>query len=545
MKRVAWIIGFLVVLAVVGYLARKQLLLAYVSWSVHHKHPVGPNQPVHWAPGPDQPPAKDRPPNIVVILADDLGFNDVSFFGGGTIKTPAIDTLAKAGVAFPRAYSAAPICAPSRAALLTSRYATRSGFEFTPTPNQMGTVLNMFAGEDGRTVQPKINQTALDAAADFDSQGLPASEVTLAKVLRERGYHTVHIGKWHLGSLKEFRPGARGFDESLMMEGCLYSPEHAPETLNARHPRDPIDATMWAGGQHAVSFNDGPWFAPIGYLTDYFTDEAVKVIAANRNRPFLLFLAHWAVHVPMQAAQEDYDAVAGIADHSSRVHAAMVRSLDRSVERVLAALKANGLEENTLVVFTSDNGGPDYVGLPDLNRPYRGWKLTMFEGGTHVAHFMRWPGHIKPGTTYDLPVSHLDIMPTAVAAAGGKMPSDRTIDGVDLMPYLLGRKPGRPHETLYWREGSYQAVLDRTWKLQTSQHPRKDWLFDLEKDPTEKNNLASRNPQKVAELQALLDRFNKAQAPPLWPSIAELPIYIDKTVNDPVTDTDEYIFWPN
>jgi uncharacterized sulfatase len=212
---------------------------------------------------------------------------------------------------------------------------------------------------------------------------------------------------------------------------------------------------------------------------------------------------------------------------------------------VLEALKRNGLEDNTLVVFTSDNGGPDYVGLPDLNRPFRGWKLTMFEGGTHVAHFMRWPGHIPAGSTFRAPVSHLDIMPTAVAAAGGAMPADRVIDGTDLMPYLTQGRQGRPHDVLYWREGYYQATRSGDWKMQVSQNPAKVWLYDLAADPTEKVNLAASSPARVAELQHRLDAWNREQAAPLWPSFAETPIYIDKTIDDPVTDADEYIYWPN
>lgn len=537
------------------YVCRKPLTLAYLSWAFNRKHPVAPNRPIAWAQGPTTPPVSPtangapRPPNIVVILADDLGYNDVSFYGGdvaGTnMKTPAIDSIGRDGAAFTLAYSGAPVCAPSRAAVLTGRYATRSGFEFTPTPKSMAQIFRIFGSDDQRPRKPIFDAAAADAAPEMDEEGLPSSEVTLAEVLKSRGYHTMHIGKWHLGGKAEFRPSSQGFDESLMLEGARYSPPGSPEILDSRHPADPLDVTLWRIGQYAVSFNDGPHFAPTGYLTDYFTDEAVKAIEQNRNRPFFLFLAHWAVHVPMQASQEDYDALPNIADHGLRVHAAMVRSLDRSVQRVLDALKRNGLDENTLVIFTSDNGGPDYVGLPALNKPFRGWKLTMFEGGTHVAHFIKWPGHIPPGLMFREPISHLDIMPTAVSAAGAAMPADRAIDGADLLPYLAARREGRPHDTLFWREGPYQAVLANGWKMHVSKRPEKLWLYDLRHDPTEKTNLADKNPGKVAELRQLLDTFNKGQAAPLWPYFSELPIYIDRTIDDPVTPDDEYIYWPN
>jgi uncharacterized sulfatase len=539
--------GILALVLVVAYAERRSIVLAGMAWKNEHDHPVAPNHPIAWAEGPAAPESGGaaRPPNIVVILADDLGYNDVSFYGGGVIPTPAIDSLGKDGVAFPVAYSAAPVCAPSRAAVLTSRYATRSGYEFTPTPKQMPRIFELFGDADQRPLKPILDKTIADHVPEIDEECLPGSEVTIAEVLKARGYHTAHIGKWHLGRKPGSSPNDQGFDESLLLEGSLYSPSGSPEKYNARHPRDPLDVTLWRLGQHAVSYNGGPRFAPRGYLTDYFTDEAVRVIEANKNRPFLLYLAHWAVHVPMQASAEDYDALPGIADHGLRVHAAMVRSLDRSVRRVLDALARNGLADNTLVVFTSDNGGPDYVGLRDLNKPYRGWKLTMFEGGTHVPHFMRWPGQIPAGSRFAEPVSHLDIMPTAVAAAGAAMPSDRVIDGTDLMPYLQQRKAGRPHDVLYWREGSYQAVRAGDWKLQVSRHPSVRWLYDLRADPTERRNLAASSPQKQEELERLLDAWNRQQAAPLWPSFAELPIYIDRTIDDPVSDGDEYVYWPN
>ena len=355
----------------------------------------------------------------------------------------------------------------------------------------------------------------------------------------------MHIGKWHLGGTPELRPQNQGFDESLFMESGLYMREDDPQVVNSKQDFDPIDKFLWPNMRYAASYNGGDWFEPRGYLTDYYTDEAVNSIHANRNRPFFLYLAHWAVHTPLQAAKSDYDALAEISDHRERVYAAMVRALDRSVGRVVQALKDEGLEDNTLIVFTSDNGAPNYIGLPEVNKPYRGWKLTYFEGGMHVPYAAKWPGHIPAGSVYGPPVSSLDILPTAAAAAGAALPADRPIDGVDLMPYLLGRNGSPAHEVLFWRDGSYQVVIARGWKLQRAQRPDKAWLYHLEVDPTEQTNLAGKEPAKLAELAALLDAHNKEMKEPAWPSFLEMPVAVDKTLDQPESPDDEYVYWQN
>ena len=364
-------------------------------------------------------------------------------------------------------------------------------------------------------------------------------------MLKTRGYHNVHIGKWHLGDGPEFGANAQGFDESLLLASALHMAEDDPGVVNAKIEFDPIDKFLWARMQHAASFNGGPMFKPPGYLSDYYTDEAVKVIEANRNRPFFLYLAHWGVHTPLQATKADYDALPQIEDHTLRVYAAMVRALDRSVGRVMAALEAQGIADNTIVIFSSDNGGPGYIGLPELNKPYRGWKLTFFEGGIRVPFMVSWPRAIAPGQRFDAPVSHLDLMPTLAAAAGAAAPSDRIIDGANLLPYLTGAPPkDRPHETLFWQDGYYLAVRQGDWKLQTSTRPNKDWLYDLSTDPTEQRNLAQQRPDKVAELKALLAEHRAGWSGPLYPFVGEMPVMIDKTLADPATAEDEYVYWP-
>ncbi len=286
-------------------------------------------------------------------------------------------------------------------------------------------------------------------------------------------------------------------------------------------------------------------FEPKGYLADYYTDEAIKVIRANRSRPFFLNLAHWGVHTPLQATREDYDAVGNIEPHRLRVYAAMVRALDRSVGRISDALKAEGLADNTLVVFTSDNGGAPYIGLPKINAPYRGWKLTLFEGGLRVPLIMTWPGRIPAGRGGGSSRPHRPH-PTLAAAAGAATPAGVDLDGVNLLPNAVGDpSAGRPHETLFWQSGGYRAVRHGDWKLQVTTRPDKNRLFNLSDDPTEQTDLSSSRPDKLAELLALLDAHQATARAPLYPYTVEATVAVDKSLAEPVTSGDDIIYWPN
>ncbi|MDP3116372.1 MAG: sulfatase-like hydrolase/transferase, partial [Phenylobacterium sp.] len=409
----------------------------------------------------------------------------------------------------------------------------------------MTRILEMFYNDGSRPHPMLRDAEAAKRTPPMVEQGLPGNEITLAEVLKARGYHTVHIGKWHLGDTEEFNANAQGFDESLLMASGLYLPEDHPDVVNAKVDFDPIDRFLWARMQAAAKFNGGPMFAPRGYLTDYYTEESVKVIEANRNRPFLLYLAHWGIHTPLQATRADYDALPEIKDHRLRVYGAMMLALDRSVGKIMEALEAQGLADNTIVVFTSDNGGAGYIGLPEVNAPYRGWKLTFFEGGLRVPMFMSWPDRIAPGTVMSDPVHHIDLMPTLAAAAAAATPKDRIIDGIDLLPWLSGARPAQaPHDTLFWQSGYYRAVLHKGWKLQTSDRPKKDWLYNLVADPTEQTNLAEANPQKVAELKALLAAHQAAGRGALFPNVGSVPVTVDKTLEEPATKADEFVYWP-
>jgi len=533
----------------VVYLWGVQIALALVGVTVDLRMPVGPNQDLVWSSGPDplgRPPG-ERPPNIVLILADDLGWNDLSFGGGGvaggTVPTPNIDSIAAEGVSFTNGYAANGTCAPSRAALMSGRYGTRFGFEFTPTPPGMMQLAPLQPRMPGRLRGPIVVEGA--EAVPYEEMGMPASEITLAELVAERGYHTVHIGKWHLGRAQGMAPHDQGFAESLLMASGLYLPEDHPDVVNAKQDFDPIDRFLWAAMRFAASFNGGPRFEPDGYLTDYYTQQAVEVIEANRDRPFFLYLAHWAPHTPLQATRADYEALSHIGLHRERVYAAMIRALDRGVGRVLEALERNGLDENTLLLFTSDNGGAGYIGLPDVNRPFRGWKITLFEGGIHVPFFARWPARIAPGTEVRAPVHHFDMYATAAAAAGAPLPDDRVIDGVDLVPFATGEAEGVPHEALFWRSGASRSALVGGWKLNVSDPPGRSWLFDLARDPTEQHDLSGERPEKLAELRAALAAHDAGQAEPAWPSQIMVPVNIDKDLSRPDAPDDEYIYWSN
>ncbi|MBT4264907.1 MAG: sulfatase-like hydrolase/transferase [Deltaproteobacteria bacterium] len=551
MKKLGIGLVVIVLLGIVVYTNQLAILMKVFPVINSYRNPVASNQEVVWSQGPETPvkPANQRPPNIIFILTDDMGFNDVSFTNGGaadgTLQTPHIDSIAKEGVIFTNGYASHATCAPSRASMLTGRYSTRFGFEYTPI-QKIGLTIFELMNKEVEPPQRKmiLHQEAVENYKPLDQMGMPNSEITIAEMLKEAGYYTAHIGKWHLGGVSPMRPIDQGFDDSLEMKGILYLPEDSPRVVNAKQDFDQIDKMVWASGRYAAGFNGGDDFEPRGYLTDYYTDEAVKVIEANKNRPFFLYLAHWGIHNPLQAKKEDYDALSHIKDHRLRVYAAMIRAVDRSVGRVMAALKDNGIDENTLIFFTSDNGGAGYLGLPDINKPYRGWKMTFLEGGTHVPFFARWPKAISPGTRFENPISHLDIFGTAAAAAGAAVPNDRRIDGVNLMPYINGDKKGDPHESIFWRTGHYQAVLNKGWKMMVSENPSKVWLFNLKEDPTEQHNIASRHPEKVAELRRLLNAHNAEQAESLWEAIGEMPNRPDKTAADPWVEGEEYFYWP-
>ncbi len=550
-----FVIAALVVIIALGSLAwfkRTDILLGIVKYRFAATD-VGPNRSIPWQKGPLAPSDDgEQSPNIILIVADDLGYNDISTFGGGLIETPNIDQLAAEGAVFTQSYSGASTCAPSRAMMMTGRYPTRTGFEFTPTPAGMGNVVSSISQQMNNNLPPSFYDQALEATQPaYELKGLPAEEVTVAETLKASGYYTAHLGKWHLGQDNGMAPHQQGFDDSLLMSSGLYLPEDDSNVVNAKLPFDPIDQFLWAAMTYANSFNSGDAdrFKPGGYLTDYWTDESVNVIKANKNRPFFLYLAHWGPHTPLQATREDYEAVGDIKPHRKRVYAGMVRAIDRSVGRILDTLAEEGLSDNTMVIFTSDNGGAGYIGIPEVNQPFRGWKITMFEGGLRVPMMIKWPSKIAAGTVVETPVAHIDVMPTIAAAAGASQPAGVVIDGLSTLPLMINQDAANwTRETLFWQNGHYQVVRHGDWKLQVNDRPTdglQHWLFDLAADPTEQQNLAASRPNIVKQLKDLLAEHRAESDGPLYLPSMQMPVMVDKTLAQGFVEGDEYIYTPN
>ena len=551
-KTLAIMVALIVVTASIGWFFRVEILLGVIEYR-YSSVEVSEPRDIPWQQGPSVSTTTnlERPPNIILIVADDLGYNDISTFGGGIVQTPSIDRLAKEGAVFNQSYSGASTCAPSRAMMMTGRYPTRTGFEFTPTPAGMGKAVSFISGGMDNNLPPGFYDEEMEAnQPPYQLKGLPPEEITIAETLKDSGYYTAHIGKWHLGNDNGMAPHEQGFDDSLLMTSGLYLPEDDLNVVNAKIPFDPIDKFLWKAMTYSNSFNsgDGNRFKPKGYLTDYWTDESINVIKANKNRPFFLYLAHWGPHTPLQATREDYEAVGDIRPHRKRVYAAMVRAIDRSVGRVLDTLDQEGLADNTLVMFTSDNGGAGYIGIPEVNQPFRGWKITMFEGGLRVPMMIKWPSKITAGTVVDTPVAHIDVMPTLAAAAASQSKATE-IDGVNILPLATSQGDQNwDRETLFWQNGHYQVVRHGDWKLQVNDRPTdglQHWLFDLAQDPTEQNNLAAVRQDKVNELKGLLVDHQANAVGALYPATTQMPVMVDKTLAESFEEGDEYVYTPN
>jgi arylsulfatase A-like enzyme len=417
-----------------------------------------------------------RRPNIIVILADDLGFADVGFQRCKDFATPYIDRLAHAGVRFTNAYVSHPFCSPTRAGLMTGRYQHRFGHENNPKydPN---------------------DQVA----------GLPTSEITIAQVLSDAGYITGQIGKWHLGAAPQFHPLKRGFKEQFGFIGGGHDYFKAEtDNPNAREYMIPIE-------------RNGKPVAEAEYLTDAFSREACAFVRLHDKDPFFLYLAYNSPHTPLQAPKAYLDRVADIQDPTRRSYAAMICAMDDGIGRLVATIETLKLENDTLIFFLSDNGGPTQVTRAD-NHPYRGEKGQVYDGGIHVPFVVKWPGHLNAGETYGSPIISLDIFSTAAALAGAKIPKDRPIDGVDLMPHLTGKGSPPPHDKLYWRTGGGKAFAVRqgNWKL--VKIGNRTELYDLEADIGESKNQATEKPEILSRLETARVSWNHQMVPPLFQS---------------------------
>ena len=458
-------------------------------------------------PGPTEEPA-GQPPNVVIMMADDLGWGDVGVNGGTVIQTPHIDALAAQGVLLTDGYVSAAVCSPSRAGLYTGKHQQRHGFEYN------------IAGRD-------------------TDMGMSTKESTIADMMREAGYATGLIGKWHLGKQKQHHPLSRGFDEYYgMLAGSSTYIDSRTEGVESWPERNA--PTVRSEGN---AIYDG--FEPVEveeYITDVFREKAVDFIERHQDERFFLMLTPNAPHTPLQATKQYLDRYRHIEDDSARIYSAMVAAVDDYVGAVAAKLRETGLEENTLFVFLSDNGCAGYVVERCSNGPLRGNKRYYWEGGIRIPFIAKWPASLPKGIKYTEPVISLDLYATVAAAIG----SDATAqDSVNLLPHLRGNSQDAPHEYLFWRAKPNIAVRKGHWKLwkvnksdltfdavtdeaarrlpmqawpQDSPHGQMTLLYDLSADLGEATNVAGGHPDVVAELEAALNSWNASLGESTWPA---------------------------
>lgn len=454
--------------------------------------------------------AAERQPNIIVLLADDLGYGELGCQGNEQIPTPNIDSIAAHGTRFTAGYVAGPNCSPSRAGFLTGRIPTRFGYEFNP----------------------------IGARNEDPDAGLPPREVTIAEALHDAGYTTGLIGKWHQGGAAKYHPCRHGFDEffGFTHEGHYFvPPPYKGVTTMLRRRTLPGGVTGQWVGKKGLLYTDhmghnepdydannpiirgGQPVAEQEYLTDAFTREAVDFIDRHDDKPFFLYVAYNAVHSPLQASDKYMRKFEDIDNVHRRIFAGMLANLDDSVGSILTQLRRSELEDDTLIFFLSDNGGPTRE-LTSSNLPLRGEKGQMYEGAIRVPFMVQWNKKIPAKQVYDFPVSAMDIFATATAAAQAKPPAK--VEGVNLLPYLNGTNSDRPHDTMFWRQGRRTALRHLDWKIirmSNRRGPEANWeLYDLSKDIEEASDLAADEPERLAELVKMWTTLNGQMAAPLF-----------------------------
>ena len=448
-----------------------------------------------------EPPEPARPPNIIVILADDLGYADISTYGD-RVSTPNIDRIGREGAIFEQGYVTTPVCAPSRAALTTGRYQQRYGFEYNARES---------------TEVPDV--------------GLIAGELTIADHLKRAGYATGLVGKWHLGFKDEHYPTQRGFDEffghisggtryvNVLSEGVL-SMADTPDLrttgvlVRGTEPLSPPNRTR---GNRIVEGPDKTVREVAEYMTDVFGEKSVDFIRRHKDKPFFLYSAFNAPHSPFQVTQKYYDRFPDEENELLRIYFGMISALDDAVGRILETLDEHGLVENTLVAFLADNGCAGYFAGLCSCEPLSGGKGTYYEGGVRVPFLMRWPQAIEAGSRVTIPVSTLDILPTAIAASGQAAPADLTLDGRNLLPLFEEDGGEVQHDRLVWR--NYPSIAVRRGDMKLIK-PHLDeplgFLYDLSEDAREQNDLAGERPEVIESLEEELEDWGLITTEPLW-----------------------------
>ena len=475
--------------------------------------------------------AQPTPLNIILIIADDLGYSDLASYGNTSIHTPNIDGLGTDGFRFTRAYVSAPICSPSRMGIMTGRYQNRFGSEYMPyeqfDPHFLANLRKHYFAL--RKLDPGLKELhpRLTLNRSKYVTGLPPTEITLAQLLQQHGYATGLVGKWNLGEDSGSHPWQRGYDYSYYFDAALtryvddsvdtnrYVIQHLPWAFS--------ELPAWMPRSGSTVIREGPDIVnDTGYLTFSLARKAAGFIQHNKEHPFFLTLTFNAPHDPFQAPRAWFDRLTDVNDRIRRVYYAMIEALDDAVCQVLKKLKETGLDDHTMILFISDNGGATYTRATD-NAPLRGGKCTHFEGGLLVPFFIKYPG-ITKDHIYDKPVSALDIFSTIAAATHTPLPASHPYDGVDLLPYLT-TDSGTPHTRLYWRSGYSAAIRDSSWKLYINGKDHQTLLFDLATDIAENNDLSAAHPAKVKYLLRLLQEWEKTQTvKPAWPSASDVII---------------------
>jgi arylsulfatase A-like enzyme len=465
----------------------------------------------------------DTLPNIVLILVDDLGLYDMSFYGGDKVETPHMDGIGRSGAAFNQAYVAAPMCSASRAAILTGRYPQRFGFEFQMHDRYLKNRLEylgfkLFIASDLWRPKP---MGKVPRKTDIERQGLPPSEISIADMLKARGYATAIIGKWHTGSHPANLPVNFGFDYQygFFDAHSLYAPEGTMGITDQRITDDFTDQYNWKRGRKNTNgiFRNYESIEEKEHLTDAITRESIAFIRQHKEGPFFLFAAYNAPHTPLQAPDEYVALFKDEPDPVKRVYYAMIKQLDDAIGRLLGELGRQEILENTLVIFLSDNGGATYTYTTDNGR-LRGGKITDFEGGTRVPFFISWPGKIGSGSLLRSPVSAMDIYPTIAAAAGCPLPTARQIDGKDLQLYINNDSMA-PHSELFWQRGDSRAMRSGDWKVIWNAETGDTLMFNISDDPNEINDLFELKKGLATDLISKHDNWSETLHKPLWPPV--------------------------
>ena len=475
-----------------------------------------------------------RRPNVIVMMADDLGKAEVSAYGNSRVPTPNIDAIGANGVIFKEGYVTSAICSPSRAGLLTGRYQQRFGYEVQPHDRYPRNMLEFygfkyFVDTDGWNL-PDLETISYPAQEDIDKQGLPPSEITLAELLQAIGYKTAMVGKWHLGYGDHALPHNRGFEHAFGFYEAFswyFNDVEQPDVVSHHHDLF-IDPYIWGKertGTSAITLN-GEEVIVEEYLTDRIARESVEFIDKNAESPFFLYIPFNAPHTPFQVSKKYYDRFPDIEDVNKRVYYGMISAMDDAVGSIIGKLRDEQLEENTIIFFLSDNGGATYT-QATTNAPLKGGKMSDFEGGLNIPFLAQWKGTIPEGQTYDEPISSLDIFATAVGQAGIQLPTDRTYDGIDLVPYLTQEKEGTPHEALFWRAEYNKIIRKGEWKLIMNDLDDYELLYNLSSDKNETTNVVEQFPDVVSELKGDFEAWDTTLAKPLWPRIMDYDYVIN------------------